>query len=184
MVGVLRSFEFPLTQYADDVQCIVGTAIRRFGPEEWKPVLLTNETHGHLGIYSTLGAKMGLRARELFGNPGHDHPLSVVSHAGLRPPVSCLNDGLQISTGATLGHGLIRIAEVDIPCPEATFTCEGKTLTLSLKEQYRTQIETDIRTGVERYGHSPEYWAYVRSLALRYWSSWDRNEIFEVRSEK
>ena len=121
---------------------------------------------------------------QVFGGPGHDHPVSVVSHAGLRPPVSCLNDGLQISTGATLGHGLIRVAEIDAPCPEATFTCEGKTLTLSLKEQYRTQIETDIRTGVERYGHSPEYWAYVRSLALRYWSSWDRNEIFEVRSEK
>ena len=136
MVGVLRSFEFPLTQYADDVQRIVGTAIRRFGPEEWKLVLLTNEIHGHLGIYSTLG------------------------------------------------HGLIRVAEVDTPCPEATFTCEGKTLTLSLKEQYRTQIEADIRTGVERYGHSREYWAYVRSLALRYWSSWDRNGIFAVRSEK
>ena len=56
MVGVLRSFDFPLTQYADDVQRIVGTAIRRFGPEEWKLVLLTNEIHGHLGIYSTLGA--------------------------------------------------------------------------------------------------------------------------------
>ena len=180
MVGVLRSFGFPIEQYADDVQSIAADTLKRFGPEEWKRVLLTNEIHGHLGIYSTLGAKMGLRAIELLGPSEHGAPLSVVSFAGLRPPVSCLNDGLQISTGATLGHGLIGVADTQDPKPEATFTRNGKSLTLSLKAAYRARIEVDIREGVARYGHAPEYWAYVRALALRYWSEWDRSVIFET----
>ena len=37
--------------------------------------------------------------------------LKVLSFAGTRPPISCFNDGLQISTGATLGHGSIKIAK-------------------------------------------------------------------------
>lgn len=178
MVGVLRSFDLPFDLYADDVQSIVGDAVERFGEREWKAVLLTNEIHGHLGIYSTIGAKMGLRACELLGDPGPDSQVSIISHAGSRPPVSCLNDGLQTSTGATVGHGLFQVADTAVPYPEATFICKDKSLTLRLKEEYRSQIESDIRTGVERFGHSPAYWAYVRSLAIRYWSGWDRREIF------
>ena len=181
MVGVLRSFDLPIDRYADDVQRIVGETVGRFGALEWKLVLLTNEIHGHLGIYSTLGAKMGLFACELLKESGGIEPVSVVSYAGLRPPVSCLNDGLQISTGATLGHGLIQVANEDDPRPEARFTCSGKSLILKLKDEYREQLEQDIREGVARYGHAPEYWSYVRSLALRYWSGWDRREIFEVK---
>ena len=180
MVGVLRNFDFPLEQYADDIRDIVNVTVSRFGTEEWERVLLTNEIHGHLGIYSTLGAKMGLRARELFGNPGHDTPLTILSYAGEKPPVSCLNDGIQISTGATLGHGLIRIAVVDEARPEARFSCNGRSLTLRLKAGYARQISEDIKEGVERFGHTPDYWLYVRSLAIRYWSEWDRREIFET----
>jgi formylmethanofuran dehydrogenase subunit E len=49
--------------------------------------------HEHLGIYSILGAKMGFRAREYF-NVGIDE-LKIKSFVGSRPPVSCLNDGLE-----------------------------------------------------------------------------------------
>ena len=77
--------------------------------KEWKIVVLTNEFHEHMGIYSILGAKMGLRAREYF-HLGIDE-LEILSFAGSTPPVSCLNDGLQVSTGATLGHGTITLGE-------------------------------------------------------------------------
>ena len=70
MKGVLKSFLLPADFYADDVRDIVGNCIQRYGEEEWRAVTLTNEIHGHLGIYSTLGAKMGIRARELFRERG------------------------------------------------------------------------------------------------------------------
>lgn len=173
MVGILESFDFPEGLYADDVRAIARPTIERFGAQEWKLVILTNEIHGHLGIHSTIGAKMGLYARELLGSP-----LSVLSYAGSTPPESCLNDGLQIGCGATLGHGLIRVAEVDRPCIKASFRSEERELTLRLKEEYARRVEDDIRKGVGLYGHTPAYWQYVRALALEYWSHWDRKEIF------
>ena len=141
---------------------------------ELRIVRLTNAIHGHIGIYSILGAKMGLYARDLLC-----YPISVLSFAGSKPPVSCLNDGLQIGSGATLGRGLIKLAETDAPCAMARFEANGKSLTLKLKDEYARRIQDDIRLGVERYGDSPAYWKYVRSLALKYWRQWDRKQIFD-----
>lgn len=175
MVGVLQSWDFPAGQYAPDVREIAASTIERFGADEWKAVLLTNEIHGHLGIYSTIGAKMGLYARELLGSP-----LSVLSFAGSKPPVSCLNDGLQIGSRATLGHGQIKAADTVMPSVKAVFTAAGgQSITLRLKDQYAKHIEKDIQTGVKLYGDSPAYWQYVRELALKYWRDWDRKQIFE-----
>lgn len=103
--------------YAADVAPLVDSAIVRHGPSEWRAAVLTNELHGHLGIYATIGVKMGIRAREYF-NIGVDD-IRVVTFAGHRPPVSCMNDGLQVGTGASVGHGLIDVAQVDAPRPEA-----------------------------------------------------------------
>ena len=175
MAGVLKSFQFPQDFYADDVRDIVGTCVSRYGETEWRIITLTNEIHGHLGIYSTLGAKMGLRAAELL--QAEDH-ISVVSFAGSEPPVSCFNDGLQVSTGASLGHGLITVSDEPDKRAEAHFTSGGKTLKLRLKPEYENRIREDIKEGVARYGHSPSYWQYVRSLALKYWAEWGRKEIF------
>ena len=110
MKGILKSFLLPLDLYADDVAEIAPDCLRQYGEPEWRSVLLTNEIHGHLGIYSTLGAKMGVWARDLFRERGVDEPVSVLSSAGSIPPVSCLNDGLQVSTGASMGHGLFAVA--------------------------------------------------------------------------
>ena len=110
MKGVLKSFLLPADFYADDVRDIVGNCIQRYGEEEWQAVTLTNEIHGHLGIYSTLGAKMGIRARELFRKRGAEGEMQILSFAGNVPPVSCLNDGLQVSTGASMGHGLFAVS--------------------------------------------------------------------------
>ena len=94
-----------------------------------------------------------------------------------------MNDGLQVSTASTLGHGLIAINKAT-PRPEAKFETEGKAITLRLKAQYAQQIADDIAKGVALYGtHSPVYWEYVRTLALRYWQEMDRREIFETVSD-
>lgn len=175
MAGVLKSFQFPLDFYADDVRDIVGTCLERYGEQEWKIITLTNEIHGHLGIYSTLGAKMGLYAMELLQA---DHSLSVLSYAGTVPPVSCFNDGLQVSTGASLGHGLIGISDEAEKRAEAVFTCGSKSVRLRLKPQYENTVIADIEESAALYGNSVDYWRHVRSLALTYWRDWDRKEIF------
>ena len=174
-------YDFPSCgqTYAADVRAIMPLAVDRHGASEWRAAVLTNEMHGHLGIYATIGVKMGMRAREWFGIGVDD--MEVVSCAGLTPPISCMNDGLQVSTGASLGHGLIRTAEVDTPRPEALFTFKGRTLRLRLKEEYARRIAEDCRHGAEQCGGlNEEYWQYVRALALKYWLDFDRHEIFSV----
>ncbi len=116
---------FPLHEenYTADVQEIMKEVIAKYGEEEWRLVVLTSELHGHLGVYAIIGAKMGLFARETL-NAGHDE-LVIISHAGSKPPVSCMNDGLQVSTGATLGHGLISVTGIGIASPAAEFTYAG-----------------------------------------------------------
>jgi len=163
--------------YASDVAPIVGRAIERHGPEEWRAGVLTNELHGHLGIYATVGVKMGIRAREYFDIGVDD--IRVTSYAGSRPPLSCMNDGLQVSTGGTVGHGLFTVAG-DAPLrPAARFRFKDKTIRLTLKPEYARRIARDVRRGVERYGGLTEaYWQYVRNLAIRYWLEFDRREMF------
>lgn len=180
MKGVLKSFLLPTEFYADDVQDIVGNCVQRYGEEEWRAVTLTNEIHGHLGIYSTLGAKMGIRARELFRERGVEGEIKVLSYAGSVPPVSCLNDGLQVSTGASMGHGLFAVSAQNPVSVRAQFTCCCTSFELQLKLEFESLIKADIEKGVAQYGHAPAYWNYVRHLALTYWRDWDRTQLFDV----
>ncbi|MDR3267845.1 MAG: nucleoside hydrolase [Tannerella sp.] len=165
--------------YAADVSPIMSSLIARHGRSEWRAGVLTNELHGHLGIYAVIGVKMGIRAREYF-NIGIDD-MTVESYAGSHPPVSCMNDGLQTSTGATLGHGLIHDVTADREvCPEASFMFKNKTIRLKLKQAYAQQIRQDVMEGIRLHGDLSEaYWLYIRSLALKYWQEFDRHEIFD-----
>lgn len=156
--------------------------IERHGLEEWKAALLASELHRHLGIYSLLGVKMGIRARELLGASLDD--LRVESLAGPAPPVSCLTDGLQVATGATLGRGSIRVIGTD-PAPEAVFLHDGRRLRLSLKTAVRERVQGDIRSALERFHPlGPEYFDEIRRLSILYWMELDRHEIFEERFEE
>ena len=176
---VFYAFPTAPQHYAADVAPLIDTALRRHGASEWRAVVLTNELHGHLGIYATVGVKMGIRAREYFAIGVDD--LEVTTYAGSRPPVSCLNDGLQVGTGGTVGHGLITVAAVDAPRPEAAFRFKGRTIRLRLKPEYAARIRDDVQRGVAQYGPDSEaYWQYVRGLALRYWLDFDRYTIFEL----
>ena len=126
-----------------------------------------------------LGVKMGLYVKDIFNADALSGDIGITAYTGTVPPVSCLLDGLQASTGSTLGHGLIKVADDPVPpSAKATFTCGGKAVTVALKPEYEAQIEADIKKGVSLYGHTPEYWKYVENLALRYARDWDREEIF------
>ena len=181
------------------IEAMAERTIARWGKEEWRAVILTNEIHGHIGIYSTIGAKMGIYALEFISRCCNKmENLKILSFAGSRPPVSCFNDGLQISTGATLGHGAIEIAKSSAESKEhadarveaifrfrAICGTEAKEMQLRvwLKEELRQQIAGDIANAVKQYGHTPDYWQQVRRLALDYWQQWNRAEIFETEMQ-
>lgn len=176
---VFEQFPTDSSQFAADVRSLVSPIIARHGLREWKLVVLTNEFHEHLGIYSIVGAKMGLAAREYF-RVGIDE-LEVVSYAGSNPPLSCLNDGLQVSTGATLGHGTIRFAPTDKPEPRADFVFKGRTLRMSLKADYMSAVRSEISSTTATCElNTPAYWEAVRQQALKIWLEWSRHEIFEM----
>jgi pyrimidine-specific ribonucleoside hydrolase len=166
--------------YRDDVKESMNQILLKHGREEWKLVVLTNEFHSHLGIYSIVGAKMGLRAMEYF-HVGRDE-MTVVSYAGDNPPISCLNDGLQMSTGATLGQGTIKAITYDLQQrPKAFFTYKNSTISIELKPEYWQTVRADIKKGIKTHGNLTDaYWQFVRELAIRYWLEWSRREIFNI----
>jgi pyrimidine-specific ribonucleoside hydrolase len=167
-----RSFQY-------DVRQILDSAISRYGYDEWKANIMTDEFHGHLGVFSIVGAKMGIKAREFFG-VGPD-VIRVTSFAGLKPPYSCLNDGIQVSTGATLGMGTIEVAKDSPAAPSAVFTYKNRSVRITLKPQYLKQVNEDINEGIVKFGLMDDgYWKLVRRNALKYWLDWDRNIIFTI----
>jgi len=174
-------YGFPLIPelYVYDVREIMGPALAKYGSEEWKACTLTDEFHGHLGVFSIVGAKMGIRAREYFGI-GTDL-LEISSYAGSVEPFSCLNDGLQVSTGATLGQGSIHLINDSIARPQAVFIHGDKSIMITLKDKYLKQLKAVIGKGIKDYGLQDEdYWNLIRQTALKFWLEWDRNEIFEL----
>jgi pyrimidine-specific ribonucleoside hydrolase len=178
---VFNGFPVQRELFAYDVRQIMDSAMLKFGPEEWKANVMTDEFHGHLGVYSIVGAKMGIRAREWF-NVGPDQ-LEALSYAGLRPPYSCLNDGIQASTGATLGMGTIRVNLEGKTKPEAIFTFKGKSIRIRLKDEYNKRVDSDIEEGIVKFGLMDDgYWKLIRRNALKYWIDWDRNKIFEIET--
>jgi pyrimidine-specific ribonucleoside hydrolase len=175
---VFEAYPVEPARFRKDLRPWVEKIIAVNGLEEWKSAVLTNELHRHLGIYSLIGAKMGIAAREILHATLDE--LNVESRAGLRPPFSCLNDGLQVSTGASLGRGTITVPENDRPAVEALFIKGGRVLRLRLKENIRERIASDIRNAVMRYGDTtPEYFREVRRLSFDYWLKLNRKEIFE-----
>ncbi|MGB8492682.1 MAG: nucleoside hydrolase [Bacteroidales bacterium] len=176
---VFNRFPFQRDQFNYDVRPIIDSAIARYGYDEWKANVMTDEFHGHLGVFSIVGAKMGIRARELFG-VGADQ-LEVTTFAGTRPPYSCLNDGIQVSTGATLGMGTIHLAKSRKVEPAAVFTYKNRSLRISLKKEYLKQVDADINEGISKFGLMDDgYWKLIRRNALKYWVEWDRNKIFDI----
>jgi pyrimidine-specific ribonucleoside hydrolase len=178
MPVVLDAYPVDPSRFQKDLQPWVEKIIAVNGLEEWKATVLTNELHRHLGIYSIIGAKMGIAAREILH--ANLDELKVESRTGLRPPFSCLNDGLQISTGASLGRGTITVPASDRPLVEAIFIKDDRRLRLRLKESVQERISSDIRNAVKSYGETtPEYFREVRRLSFDYWLNLNRNEIFD-----
>ncbi len=153
--------------------------IAAHGANEWLAQVLLNETHQHLGAYSIIGVKMGLRAAELLNAP--HHAMLVTSEVTDRQPISCLNDGLIIAVCSTPGRGLFR----HVPGPpgriQATFDYNGRRLTLILKMEYQERIQRHIAELLKKHTLEDDaYWAGVEKLGLEIWETWSRRDLFEV----
>lgn len=172
---------FPINRevYNYDIRPIIDTTLALYGPDEWKANVMTDEFHGHLGVFSIVGAKMGIKAREIFG-AGPDM-LDVVTFAGSKPPYSCITDGIQVSTGATLGMGTIHLAKSKKISPTAVFTYNNRSIKISLKQEYLDRVDADIKEGISKFGLMDDgYWKLIRHNTLKYWIEWDRNKIFDI----
>ena len=172
----LKEYPTDPSLFNEIVSPYVGRIINAHGLEEWKAVLLTNELHRHLGMWSIIGAKMGIRAREILGVPFDE--LEVVSLCGNKPPFSCMNDGVQVSTGATLGRGTISNSHVGEP--EAIFFYKDKRLRMKVKPPVKGEIGRVIKELSARYGfQSPQYFNELDRISVKYWLDWDRKKIFD-----
>ncbi len=180
---VIKEFPVDTSFYFSDLSGSVIEIIEKYGMDEWISGVLANELHRHLGVFAIIGVKMGIRAREYF-DTGVDE-FSVKSYAGSVPPVSCFNDGLQVSTGATPGHGLLTVIN-DLPAsPSSEFTYLNRKIRLTLKPEITEKITSELKEINFVYGlDSNTYWELVRKNSIKYWLSMDRHEIFEIAEIK
>lgn len=170
--------EFPTNPafFNDELKPYVSKIVKKHGSEEWKAVVLTNELHHHMGLWSIVGAKMGIRAREILAAPLDN--IDVISSAGTKPPYSCLNDGLQASTGASLGRGTIKVT--DAQQPHVDFSSNGKKVTMRVKQEIVEEIERIIKDCSEKHiFQSPRYFRELDKISVYYWLHWDRSNLFD-----
>lgn len=175
---ILADFPNDPERLLPDVREVAAQIIARHGLEEWKATVLTSELHRHLGTYSIVGAKMGLAAREYFGVALDE--LHVESHAGLAPPLSCVNDGLQVATGASLGRGTITVLTNALAACEAVFSFGERRLRMRLKPEFAQRIAADMSALVKKHGGTtPTYFQEVRTVSLKHWLDFDRRSMFD-----
>ncbi len=176
---VIKAMPADTSFYMADLQPFVTEIRNRYGEDEWTSGVIGNELHRHLGVYAIIGVKMGIRAREYFCT-GVDE-MTVTTHAGSMPPLSCMNDGIQVSTGATPGHGLLTVSTEKPFFAAADFTHKGRTVRITLKKELADKVSSELKEINFIYGlDSDIYWELVRQNSIKYWLQFDRHEIFDI----
>lgn len=176
---VIQSMPTDPSFYMEDLRPFVEQIIEMYGHDEWTSGVIASELHRHLGIFAIIGVKMGIRAREYF-NTGVDE-FTAKSYVGSTPPLSCMNDGIQVSTGATPGHGLLFVNSEPPLSASVDFTYLDRVIRISLKPELEQQISAELKEINFIYGlDSNIYWELVRQKTLKYWLEFDRHEIFNI----
>jgi formylmethanofuran dehydrogenase subunit E len=100
--------------------------------------------HGHLGVYVTLGLRMGEIGKRRFGAY---KGLSAAVKCRPEPPMLCVVDGVQFSSGCTMGKGNIHVTPGENP--EVVFAKEGRTLRVALRSGWRERIDREMSKEAE-----------------------------------
>ena len=124
------------------------------------------EFHGHGGPFMTVGLRMGLYALEDLDCKGW-FDVSCKVTLRWRPPDSCVIDGIQSSTGCTMGKRNIEVVEGD--GISATFTSRGGSVTLTL----RKEVINKVKSGLEDEEATRETMGWLGGAAAK--------ELFEVK---
>jgi formylmethanofuran dehydrogenase subunit E len=123
------------------------------------------EFHGHGGPFMTVGLRMGLYALEYLDCKGwFDLSCRVVLR--WRPPDSCVVDGIQSSTGCTMGKHNIEVVEGD--GVSAAFTSKEGSVALKL----RGRVLEKLRGGLDDEEDTLELMGWLGEAAAE--------ELFEV----
>jgi len=89
------------------------------------------EFHGHLGPYLVLGLRAGMYANQELGRD--PMKTEAIIQTKTTPPESCFADGVQLSTGCTLGKGNISLQQGEGLL--VTFKKNSRELVLKLKKE-------------------------------------------------
>ena len=127
--------------------------------------------HGHLGPFLILGLKMGLLAREKMAPEGL-HSLKAVVKTKLRPPYSCIIDGIQVASLCTLGKGNIQV--IDDTSSLAIFESKTKKIRIKVKDEVINDI---LSRKLKR--ESPEMIKFSRDLA-----NLEEAKLFEIEEKE
>ncbi|HPT74489.1 MAG TPA: formylmethanofuran dehydrogenase subunit E family protein [Methanomassiliicoccaceae archaeon] len=98
--------------------------------------------HGHLGPYAVIGYRMGVIARARF-----PERIYALLHSGTRRPLSCMADGVQMSSCCTLGKGNITLR--DDGEASAEFSDGFEHLRIDLLPEIRARIDTETTHATE-----------------------------------
>ena len=99
------------------------------------------EFHGHDGPYMVIGLRMGLAALEMLDCKGW-FDIECEVRLNWRPPDSCVIDGIQSSTGCTMGKKNISVVEQ--PGVMACFRSGDKELSLALRSEVISKINDNM----------------------------------------
>lgn len=177
---VLKGLPADPTAYNDAAAELVRIGIpNKYGDEEWASVVLTHEFHQHVGVYTIVGAKMGVRAREELGAPMR--AVEVTMECGNKQPMSCVADGVQVALGSTLAQNLISLPNLGSPSVSAVFRYKDKVVRIKLKPDYQATINGWIEKAMKEHpGFTPEYFKAVEKSSYDAWMAFDRKDMFEV----
>ena len=109
-----------ITAFGWAVPCFAGEPMHslpqpHYEREESDPEWLAYaaQFHGHLGPWATAGARLGMAGLREVDAKGYFDVEVTVEGPLVKPPQSCFLDGLQVSTGATLGKRNLKWTKAD-----------------------------------------------------------------------
>lgn len=177
---ILREFPLKVEDYGPEAAKLIASGIpEKYGDEEWAAIVMAHEFHQHVGIYTLIGAKMAVFARETLNAPMR--AVRVKVETGKQQPFSCMVDGIQAGLASTLGQNLIEVSETSKPKLAATFEYKGRYVRVSLKPEFEDKIKAAIADAIQKHGNlTPEYFEAVEQASFSVWEDFDRTEVFDV----
>jgi formylmethanofuran dehydrogenase subunit E len=124
--------------------------------------------HGHLGPFVVVGFRMGDLANKSLGSDPFGKTALVLT--GGKTPRSCVIDGVQLSSGCTLGKGGIAVVDQGEVAAIFLSKSSGRSLRVRLRDTILERITATSREEME-------------TLATELYSKSDE-ELFDVRLEE